>query len=250
MSASPASAHVVYTSDEMWSNTDSSKCLYSRSEVSHGAGMGYFKGRSMASKDAELWPADCTLPWYRPQGHLATRLYIFKWNASQGKWLVCRSTSWLYNGGNNASFTVQATTNTHTTPPCGKGYYGTSTISSVSYGGTWYGNIGLWSGHHYLPTTASLMSSQADITPDWVDEKGRVDAERAPSRMGVAGSDGSPLLNGEGEPVTVPAELAGVEPDGDPLRYQEDGLHHETVTDENGETNEIAYVPLLELDAG
>lgn len=47
--ATTAQAHVVYQDDEVWANTDSSKCLYTYGEVSHGSGAGYAKSYGLAS---------------------------------------------------------------------------------------------------------------------------------------------------------------------------------------------------------
>lgn len=142
-----AQAHYVYKSDETWSNTDSSKCTYQRSEISHGNGGGYAKSTVTASDDWGF-PPDCIWQWERPIGYLIARYDLYKWNATYGTWDRCRYTNWYRTTTVASRFWVYK--NYGTTPPCGKGYYGTVATGATYYSGQWYGAYGIWSGYHYI----------------------------------------------------------------------------------------------------
>ncbi|MEU9674584.1 hypothetical protein AB0D92_13745 [Streptomyces parvus] len=143
--ATSASAHYVYESDEIWSNSDSSKCLYVRAEVSHGSRGGYTQSRSLASDDFGALPT-CIWQWERPAGQLATKYSYFK-KTSSG-WSLCRSIGWKYN--TTKTNVLRASKNYGVAPPCGGGHYATRAWGKVYYGGKWYGAGSIWSGSHYI----------------------------------------------------------------------------------------------------
>ncbi|MBP0460170.1 hypothetical protein [Streptomyces montanisoli] len=154
--ATAAQAHYVYQDDEVWSNTDSSKCLYTYAEVSHGSGGGYAKSYALASSGIPL-SESCILVWNRPPGNLKTGWQYYYWDGSQ--WGICQQLA----GDQNPDGTWTGYTNTTKTsrmeltydfgiaPPCGGGYYGTMGAGAVYYGGQWYGNtVSIWSGQHFI----------------------------------------------------------------------------------------------------
>lgn len=147
ITATSAHAHVVYESDEVWANADSSKCLYTYAEVSHGGGGGYVKSYGLASSGIPL-AQSCVLVWNRPPGNLGTAYRYWKWDGS--KWNVCRE----YMSGIFNSTTTSRVTGSYNfgiAPPCGGGYYGTTGYSAVLYGGEWIGgHVGVWSGNQYI----------------------------------------------------------------------------------------------------
>ncbi|MCC8341026.1 hypothetical protein LMJ38_34595 [Streptomyces sp. R1] len=244
--ASSASAHYVYFSDEVWANADSSKCLYNRSEVSHGSsGMGYFRGDALAAKDVELWPADCTAPWERNVGQLSEGLAIYKWYVDandEGSWLLCTVTDWYYNESRGSKFVLEGKTDGATIPPCGEGYYSTMNQAGVEYGGDWLGwDVDVYSGYHYLPDTTSVASRQQPTDPTWVAEDGTVDRTKAPARVHVAGKDGEPIVNSDGSLADVP--FPGATPPGSATRASAAEAER-TVTVEDGHVVETAVVPL------
>ncbi|WP_143662746.1 hypothetical protein [Streptomyces sp. CB03238] len=145
--ATSASAHYVYERDMVWSNTDTSNCLWTRSEVSHGgADAGYLKVDGVASLSEPATGA-CILPWSRPAGNLGAAFQYFKWSGSQ--WYVCRQEmNGIYTTKNVSSITVSVD---FPAPPCAGGYYATKGASAVYYQGTWYGkNVPIWSGQHWI----------------------------------------------------------------------------------------------------
>ncbi len=75
-------AHVVYQSDEVWANTDSSKCLYTYAEVSHGSRGGYAKSYGLSSSGIPLAQL-CILVWSRPPGNLKSGWQYFYWDGAQ-----------------------------------------------------------------------------------------------------------------------------------------------------------------------
>ncbi|WP_338677741.1 hypothetical protein V1460_35730 [Streptomyces sp. SCSIO 30461] len=145
--ATSAQAHVVYERDEVWANTDSTKCLYTYAEVSHGGRGGYVKSEGLSSSGIPAAQA-CILVWNRPAGYLATGYRYWKWNGSQ--WTVCREyMSGIYN--TTTTSRVTGSYNFGVVPPCGGGYYATTGYSGVLYGGQWLGkNVGVWSGQHFI----------------------------------------------------------------------------------------------------
>ncbi|ULR50802.1 hypothetical protein [Streptomyces deccanensis] len=146
VTATSASAHYVYAADEVWSNTDSSKCLYTRSEVSHGAnGGGYVQSRGLASDDYGI-PTTCIWSWNRLPGNLATKWSYYK-KTSSG-WSLCRSIGWKYN--TSTTNVLRASKTYPIYPPCGGGYYATKAWSKVYYSGSWHGAYSIWSGSHYI----------------------------------------------------------------------------------------------------
>lgn len=153
--ATSASAHVVYQSDEVWANTDSTKCLYTYSEVSHGGRGGYVKMYGLASSDIAAGQA-CILVWNRNPGQMIAGYQYLKWDGS--KWGVCRQLMGDWNGTNWSGIPNTTRTSRLTldydfgvVPPCGGGYYGTKAASSVFYGGSWYGGqVPIWSGQHFI----------------------------------------------------------------------------------------------------
>lgn len=144
-SATSASAHYVYEHDEVWANTDSSKCLYTRAEVSHGVGGGYAQSRGLASDDWGVPPV-CIWGWERPAGYLATKWTYYK-KTSSG-WSVCRQIGWKYNSSKTNVLRASKTFEIY--PPCGGGYYATKAWSKVYYSGGWHGAYSIWSGSHYI----------------------------------------------------------------------------------------------------
>ncbi|MGW0731733.1 hypothetical protein [Streptomyces sp. NPDC002851] len=209
-SAGTASAHVVYRSDESWSNTDSSKCLYNRAEVSHGKNnTGYVRADATASKDAELWPADCTAPWTRPKGDLGSRLTVFKWSVDdegKGEWIKCMDSPWIYSPEDASRFFIYSHAPVDITW-CGykPEWYNTVSFASVNYGGEWHGwQAQVASGKHLLPATESKAAQPEPPELPWVNEDGTVDPSKVPDRVKVAGPDGKPVVDEQGSPITVP----------------------------------------------
>ncbi|MFB6518447.1 hypothetical protein [Streptomyces sp. NPDC056401] len=141
--ATSASAHYVYAQDEVWANADSTKCLYTYAEVSHGDGGGYTKTQANAGRDLY-----CIMPWKRLSGDLAAKYEYYKWDGAG--WYVCALIGeWQYSTVESGQYTLSW--NFGGAPPCGGGYYGTTGYTSVQYGGDWYGwNVGIWSGFHYI----------------------------------------------------------------------------------------------------
>lgn len=145
--ATSAQAHYVYERDEVWANADSSKCLYTYAEVSHGGRGGFVKSEGLSSSGIPL-AQSCVLVWNRPPGDLATGYRYWKWTGSE--WAVCRQ---LLSGVFNSTTTsrVTASYNFGVVPPCGGGYYGTTGYSAVNYGGEWLAkDVGVWSGNHFI----------------------------------------------------------------------------------------------------
>lgn len=154
--ATAAQAHYVYQSDEVWANTDSSKCLYTYAEVSHGSGGGYAKSYGLASSGIPF-SQSCILVWNRPPGYLKTGWQYFKWDGT--KWGVCRQLmgtqnpdgTWSGYANTTETSRMELTYDFGVVPPCGGGYYATKAGSTVYYGGTWYGgNVPIWSGQHFI----------------------------------------------------------------------------------------------------
>lgn len=154
--ATAAQAHVVYQSDEVWANTDSTKCLYTYSEVSHGSGGGYAKSYALASSGIPL-SESCILVWNRNPGDLKTGFQYLKWDGSQ--WGVCRQLmgtqnpdgTWSGYANTTETSRMQLTYDFGIYPPCGGGYYQTKAGGNVYYGGTWYGgNVPILSGQHFI----------------------------------------------------------------------------------------------------
>lgn len=64
--ATSANAHVVSYNDYVWTNADSSRCLLSYSETSHGASDGgYFMGEAHSQFELSSVPSDCILSYER-----------------------------------------------------------------------------------------------------------------------------------------------------------------------------------------
>ncbi|MFF4017799.1 hypothetical protein [Streptomyces sp. NPDC001843] len=148
VTATSAQAHVVYQRDEVWSNNDSSKCLYTYGEVSHGAHRGgYVKSEGLSSSGIPLTQA-CIAVWNRAPGELATGYRYWKWTGR--KWAVCRQyLSGIFNSKKTSRVTGSYDFGFY--PPCGGGYYATTGYSAVYYAGKWIGNdIGVWSGKHFI----------------------------------------------------------------------------------------------------
>ncbi|WP_416960521.1 hypothetical protein [Streptomyces sp. Agncl-13] len=154
--ATAAQAHVVYQSDEVWANTDSSKCLYTYAEVSHGSRGGYAKSYGLSSSGIPL-AQSCILVWNRPPGNLKTGWQYLYWDGTQ--WGVCRQLmgtqnpdgTWSGYANSTETSRMELTYDFGVYPPCGGGYYGTKAGSTVYYGGTWYGgNVPIWSGQHFI----------------------------------------------------------------------------------------------------
>ncbi|MFE0948398.1 hypothetical protein [Streptomyces mutabilis] len=152
----PPPPHYVYQSDEVWANTDSSKCLYTYAEVSHGSGGGYARAYGLASSGIPLTQA-CIMVWNRPPGNLKAGFQYFFHDGTQ--WGVCRQLMGTQNpdgtwsGYSNTTETSRMELNYDfgVVSPCGWGYYATKAGSNVYYGGTWYGgNVPIWSGQHII----------------------------------------------------------------------------------------------------
>ncbi|MET9813688.1 hypothetical protein [Streptomyces sp. NPDC006355] len=145
--ATSANAHVVYEDEEVWANTDSTKCMYTYSEVSHGGRGGFTKTQGHAGMN-DSGIGGCIFPWQRPAGQIIVGYQYMKHDGS--KWHVCRELMHgIYNTQTSGSLTVSY--DFGVAPPCGGGYYGTKAGSGVYYGGSWYGkNVPVWSGQHYI----------------------------------------------------------------------------------------------------
>ncbi|MYX95146.1 hypothetical protein GT045_19120 [Streptomyces sp. SID486] len=142
-----ASAHVVYQDEEVWSNSDSSKCEYTYSEVSHGGRGGYTKTQGHAGQNG-TGIGGCIFPYERPAGNLEVGYQYMKYNGST--WYVCREyMSGIYNTKKTSILTTSYDFGVY--PPCGGGDYATKAGSGLYYGGTWYGrNVPIWSGSHFI----------------------------------------------------------------------------------------------------
>ncbi|WP_327425416.1 hypothetical protein OG612_44390 (plasmid) [Streptomyces sp. NBC_01527] len=156
--ATAAHAHVVYQSDEVWANTDSSKCLYTYAEVSHGGRGGYAKSYGLASSGIPL-AQSCVLVWNRPPGQLKTGWQYFYSSDGGSTWGVCRSLmgtqnpdgTWSGYANTTETSRMELTYDFGVAPPCGGGDYATKAGSTVYYGGSWYGgNVPVWSGQHFI----------------------------------------------------------------------------------------------------
>lgn len=149
VTATPASAHYVYERGHTYAS--STDCAWARSEVSHGNGGGY--AQADVAADYRQWtpvgPIDCgNKLWTRPPGYLAVRAELYKWNASQSQWQICRdSGGYAYNPESAHSIYIYNYFGGY--PPCGSGYYGTIAYS-FEYNGDWHGGP-MWSGFHWLP---------------------------------------------------------------------------------------------------
>lgn len=145
--ATSAHAHYVYEDQEVWANTDSSKCMYTYAEVSHGGRGGYTKTQGHAGMN-DLGVGGCIYPWSRPAGQLKAGYQYLKHDGS--KWYVCRQLMHgVYNTTKTGALTLSY--NFGVVPPCGGGNYATKGGAGVYYGGSWYGaNVPVFSGSHYI----------------------------------------------------------------------------------------------------
>lgn len=145
--ATSANAHYVYEDEEVWSNSDSSKCVYTYAEVSHGGGGGFTKTRGhMGMNDVGI--GGCIYPWQRPAGQIVAGYQYMKQRS--GTWYVCKE---LMHGVHNTSKTGALTLSFDfgIAPPCGGGYYATKGGSGTYYGGSWHGNdVPVFSGSHFI----------------------------------------------------------------------------------------------------
>ncbi|MFH9500626.1 hypothetical protein ACH4L9_35020 [Streptomyces globisporus] len=197
-----AQAHYVYFVEQVWSNNDSSLCLWNYSETSHGStGGGYFKGESRSQADIEANPLDCVLQYRRNVGDLGEWITVYKWyvdSQNQGTWIVCdRTDKWTYNQ-------VQASTlRLEWTAPaaglCGPGTYGIMNFATMRDNGVWVGHTAYnWSGQHDLP--ANNFAAETPEPPAWASSKG---LDKMPSALPQAGKDGKPLKDSRGRQVMV-----------------------------------------------
>lgn len=144
--ASPASAHYVYESGYTH-YTSSEQCVKTRSEISHGSGGGYSKtdNKSLVGQWTPWGIVPCGGGADVPPGWMKNAFVLYKWTGSG--WGACRGTQWWYNPIRTSNWTIYA--NYGTSPPCGRGYYGTMSYTYVWANSAWIGGL-MWSGHQYL----------------------------------------------------------------------------------------------------
>jgi len=120
--------------------------------------------------------------------------------------------SWVFNYGGPAS--------------CGSGWYGVFGGAFVWDGSTWRGGW-VWSGWEWVPpaTLAMVTSTSAQNQtyneqtppprPDWVDADGKVNMEKAPKEVPMAGPNGNRIMEA-GKEKQVPTHFGTLPPP--PLR--------------------------------
>jgi hypothetical protein len=201
-----ANAHYVYYADLIWSNADSSRCLMSRSETSHGSGGGYFRGDASSQAEISALPTDCILNWERNTRHLAEQYAIMKWYVDangDGSWLTCYRTDQWYFNNEPASVLRLISSNVPAGGECGAGYYGLYNFANMVDSGSWVGTASMWSGTHLLPDNSLAPAPPAPPIPEWVEPNGVADFTEMPAKFQVADKFGAPLVGPDGKPVEV-----------------------------------------------
>ncbi|MCX4657557.1 MULTISPECIES: hypothetical protein [Streptomyces] len=235
-----AQAHYVYFAEQVWSNADTSLCLWNYSETSHGStGGGYFKGESKSQADIDANPLDCILQYRRNVGDLGEWITVYKWyvdSQGQGDWIVCdRSEKWTYNSVEASILRLQ-----WTAPAgglCGSGYYGIMNFATMRDSGQWVGqNVYNWSGQHLLPDNsfAAAGGIKAPGAPSWISNKG---LNKIPTELPQADSDGKPIKDRNGKQVMV--DPSPPEPDG---KDSAAGEKRTKTTDKNGNVTETVSI--------
>jgi hypothetical protein len=145
-STATAFAHYVYDEGYVWEN-GYGKCLYARSEISHGTGNGYSKATARAVKEIfNGWAyVECYENWIRPANYLRVKNQLQHWNGSS--WVWCAETSLKYNTSSNDNLEQSKTWSL----PCGKGYYWNFALGQTYFDNAWKGGWMSSSGSHYLP---------------------------------------------------------------------------------------------------
>ncbi|MFG3341297.1 hypothetical protein [Glycomyces sp. NPDC048151] len=185
LGASPAAAHYVY--EEAFTYRSNDLCVFDRSEVSHGDGNGYARvdidASTVLGTPSGSYP--CAWGLERPPGYISAKIETYVWLGSY--WYLCDQTDWVYNDTTSTDLAIQARMIGQ--PICGPGYYATNGVGYV-WNNNWFGGA-VWSGAHYLPDHSFSGMEAPAATPE------------AGDTVGVADSSGEPLLDAEGEPVTV-----------------------------------------------
>jgi hypothetical protein len=192
----PAQAHYVYAKGLVYgSSTD---CTGSRSEISHGNGGGYAKTDTDALylfiEPITGRQFHCIGLWSRPGGYIASGISIWRYSGLKRVWYVCRDSGYHYNTRSVYQYTLYWYLNAGAW--CGNGHFG-NMASSWAYNGQWHGG-NLWSGYHLLPALDSPPQ------PPWVRSDGTVDPSLLPDNVPVAGPDGEPLVDQQGNLVKKP----------------------------------------------
>lgn len=202
--ATAAYAHYVYERAQVWSDT-TGKCVYNRSEISHGGGGGYYKVSNETYRRADTpWGSyDCLANWQLGPGYKRNKLHLLKYvggSASHGSlsgWGLCAYSAWNYNATTKHNFSVHWTTGY---PLCGNGSYGShghvqNRINRSNGKHDWVGG-GMWSGAHSLPTSASTTTEaeSAIPRPTWINIDGTLNPDGVPST-------GIPVFSEEGEAI-------------------------------------------------
>ena len=131
---------MVYASDEVWANTDSSKCLYTYSEVSHGSRGGYVRIYGLASSGIPFSQA-CILVWNRLPGQMIAGYQYLYWDGASGACAADDGQLERHQLGwhpqHNCNFTADTGLRLRALPSLRGWLYGTKAASSVYYGGSW-----------------------------------------------------------------------------------------------------------------
>lgn len=148
----PALAHYVYEKHLVW-ETDT-KCIHSRSEISHGDGAGFAKTDTRSLNHFNYdFAGNCGSRDPVPAGWIAGQVNILVYLGGGGGnngWYLCRNYggAWDYNT-RKVSEMWTALKPYMDDPPCGARTYGNMSYSYGRHNNEWVGG-GLWSGQHYL----------------------------------------------------------------------------------------------------
>ncbi|MET7715258.1 hypothetical protein [Streptomyces sp. NPDC005407] len=249
--ATSANAHYVYYADIIWSNADSSRCMISYSETSHGSsGGGYYKGESRSRAELSSFPSECVVPYEKNTGHLGEAFRIFKWyvdSAGDGSWLLCWQTErdWYKNSEPSSDLRLQMS-DVPAEGLCGPGYYGLNNYAIMYDNGTWVGGSPMWSGYHWLPDGTPPEPEPTEPAPPLEIPPGGGSTSKASQKVGVLGKTGKPVIGVDGKPVKVnPApEL----PDARNSASGGGGKRH-TEVNENGSVTEVVELESKMLPA-
>lgn len=162
--ATGAVADYVY--EQGRTHSSSTSCTDTRAETSHGSnGGGYWRADAISLYVGHVFgwgDLHCARNWDRPGGYLRAADQAYKWDSSQGKWVLCADTGWKYNTKTADRF-IYSVNYGSSTPPCGSGYYGNHGWGQLKNNGKWYGGV-IWSGYHWLPTRDSTSKNTDKAT--------------------------------------------------------------------------------------
>lgn len=197
--ATTAWAHYVYDDGYVWEGGP--KCLFARSEVSHGNGGGYTKVDLQAVRERTYpgWGTiNCHIAWDRPTSYLRSKMWLYWWHSSREEWIYCTETGYKYNTQKQADLRHTKYWDT----PCGNHLY-----FNYGWGATYYDNAwrGGWmgAGYHRWPTSESTSNScgSPPCVPSVTDPTADVDGGG-----GVLSPISTDLLPMPGVPDPVPSE--------------------------------------------